>query len=118
MIKEKTKKQRCLETWEWFADNPGKTKQDYLIYLIELGKADEFRNCWACVAAEEKGPDGLCSYCAYCPIAWPKKDCCNKKSPYEKWDDEVRSVVPDKKLCRKYALEVVELVETTWKEER
>lgn len=89
---------------------PWKNKTHYEIYLLDSGRLEEYKHCWACADTAERDFDNMEGVCSLCPITWPEADCCNEESPYKKWDDEVHLGAPDIELCRKYALEIVELL--------
>lgn len=106
---EKSSKQKCLEMWEWFAENPGKNKTSYNYYLNTQDRGKEFSYCWACFDADEKCP--LYNPCESCPIDWGENTvCCDGRTPYSDWVDSGHDDV-------KAAKEMVNLIKTTWEEE-
>lgn len=109
---EKTTKQKCLEMWKWLAYNPGKSKRDYKVYLICDSRMNEFRACWACHIVDAD--------CDICPIKFPEGSCLRDNSCYQIWDNEDDKMhligECNKERSKRAALEMVELIETTWKE--
>lgn len=105
-MKQKSSKQKCLEMWEWLAENPEKSKNDYRNYLHDKNKLDEYETCWACVEAAFE--------CSNCPITFPEGSCLKDSSCYQIWDREDDKKYPNRKNSREAALEMVELIKTTW----
>ena len=84
--------------------------------MIWNSRSEEYNYCWACRDVSDRGFDLIDTPCIKCLINWPGDSCGSEESPYNKWRNEVFSDEPDKELCKKYSLEVVELIKTTWKE--
>ena len=113
---EKSNKQKCLEMWEWLADNPTKSKREYYFYLDANKRADEWDDCWACKEEQirDKYTEALTCF-ENCPITWGKDGakihCFVLDSPYTKWLRAENS-----KEREKYARQIVDLIKTTWEE--
>lgn len=107
----KSSKQKCLEMWQWLAANPTKYKRDYYTYLESINKQHEYNDCWACEEDNKYTGD-----CLNCPITWfddndNDKDCLHPKSPYYTWTNTI-----DSQICQQAAQDIVNLIQTTWKE--
>lgn len=112
--KEKTKKQKCLEMWQWLEANPALSKIDYLDYLIEEKRKDEFKQCWACEEAEDRAilnGFNLYGICRFCPVWLGEKHCLMDKDPYDLWD---KSEIPEERKL--HASQIVEMIEKNWKD--
>lgn len=108
----KSNRQKCLEMWQWLAQNPSKDKTDYEIYMIENDEV--YNSCWACVEAVNKTDDVINS-CRFCPIDFPGKSCHNRLSPYRLWYEAQR--IQDFESAGYAALEMVRLIGDTWIED-
>lgn len=113
----KTKKQKCLDMWEWLADNPGSLKSAYFAYLCNQNRSDEYSNCWACIAA--------CHNCDNCPVQWAVTElttsydtcpCQVPTSPYHIWGYNVLKHDLNIKIVKQAAEQIIHLIKTTWKE--
>lgn len=116
VVSKNEMKRKCLEMWQWLANNPGKDKPDYLKYLINLGKPIEFNYCWACEYNNLYTDDD----CSHCPIRWSEKcrsvilTCCFEDSPYNLWKEYLYD---NPSVSQKAASDIVHLIKTTWKDE-
>lgn len=113
----KTNKQKCLEMWQWLAENPGEDKTDYFVFLRNDNRSHEFSTCWACVEATDrmlrisneylKGAYG----CGYCPVKWGGNGCHAPATSYSAW-----SCATTKPEYKQAAEAMVKLIEETWEE--
>jgi hypothetical protein len=112
-MKTKSKKQKCIEMWEWLRDNPDAGKWGYMLFLREQKRENEFANCWACREAATKVTENG-NACEFCPVDFPHPDgypdCMSEGSPYDTWSDSMGAE------SKKAASDMVELIERTWKE--
>lgn len=113
---EKSNKQKCLEMWEWLAENPSWGKDGYCEHLAKHAREDEYSFCAACAESYDQ-PGFDSSDCGRtCPITWvkgvPASQCHHALSPYLYWSSST-----SKGARREAALEIVELIKTTWKED-
>lgn len=78
-------KHRAL--WNWLADNPGETKDDWPGWVVYHGRRYIENWCYACVYDTDKGDEeGGSDCCEYCPLVWPGDlDCCEAYSLYQEW---------------------------------
>jgi hypothetical protein len=72
------------ELWQWLADNPRLSKDDWPSWDYNGGKQKQIPNaCFACEAAGFKYIDE--PLCDKCPCDWNAITCTDKGSPYTAW---------------------------------
>lgn len=82
MISKKTALKRCIELWDWLADNLDKEKYNWPGWE-KYGKAD--LECWTCQYTLERNLP--CEQCLLAEL-WPyKRSCMDKRSLYRRWAD-------------------------------
>jgi hypothetical protein len=112
-MKELTNKQKCLKMWEWLAENPDQSKEDYIEIYDQSSTVCDYWYCYACL--ETKRANKKDNECESCPINWGTRftdlKCLVYHSPYLNWEKSKML-----KTRTKYALQMVELIKSTWKE--
>src|ERR1035437_6412353 len=107
------------DMWNWLADNPGNSKEDYL----EFAQLDELKtlasSCACCAYVKqltEDASDGNCSMgnkrTKHCPIVslWPSG--CNKTgTPFDRWFNGVRESKYARQIANAAVLELIKLDE-------
>lgn len=125
---KKSNKTKCLEMWEWLANHPLGSKEDYHTYLKTDNRADEYAFCWACTEAGLQQVDNyyIRARCGFCPIKWNEKadmQCMADSSPFYKWCTLENKLVTGKSIIvffisailkKRMAKKICELIKTTW----
>lgn len=66
--------------WRWLAENPKKSKGDYLKSMrVDINCL--INGCFLCTYAKE----GEFSECDCCPLDWGDRDCNAENSLYDEW---------------------------------
>ena len=96
--------------WHWLAENPYRSK---LNYLLKYG-GPLLNGCYLCdYAARATARDGVekSFMCVYCPLDWAGKECKGNNSLFNSWVDERLMPHIDEQKITEIALQIAELPE-------
>ena len=98
--------------WHWLAENPGKSKIEFLLEHDSSNRV-LFNGCYLCdyaTRAKQRAGGGM--FCKYCPLDWGAMSCCNGTHLlYDKWQAERLKLNPNKQRIAELALQIAELPE-------
>ena len=95
--------------WHWLAENPGKSKIEFLLEHDEYD-GELLNNCYLCDYADRAAMD-LFPTCMFCPLDWNGKECNEPRSLFQQWNNYRYDPDGSKEVVAGLALQIAELPE-------